>query len=63
MLDFVKKLPNVQELEPLKSLSGLNLPVLRITASSSDYDRKVAILTARVHPGESNSSFVMEGIL
>jgi murein tripeptide amidase MpaA len=26
-------------------------------------DRKCVIISARVHPGESNSSFIMEGII
>lgn len=31
--------------------------------SISFQEKEVIILTARVHPGESNSSWVMEGVL
>lgn len=42
------------------SLSGIELPLLTITDSTSEEiplaERKTVIVTARVHPGESNSS-------
>jgi hypothetical protein len=49
---------------PLKSLSGLPIPVLKVTNDEQEEASKKAVLvTARVHPGESNSSYVAEGFL
>jgi hypothetical protein len=50
-----------------KSLSGLEIPLITIT----DFEnieiplnkRKIIIITSRIHPGESNSSWMMEGFL
>lgn len=49
--------------ELCKSLSGNSVPLLTITAKPVDYKRPYIFLTARVHPGESNSSWVMKGAL
>lgn len=50
-----------------KTLAGNNLDMLIITNFTSSQDaiakRKCVILSGRVHPGESNSSFVMEGLI
>jgi len=50
-----------------KTRAGNSVEMLIITNFLSSQDqiaeRKCVILSARVHPGESNSSFVMEGIL
>ena len=50
-----------------KTIAGNNLEMLIVTNFKSTQDqiakRKCIILTGRVHPGESNSSFVMEGLL
>ena len=50
-----------------KSLAGNDLDLLLITNFDSSEDeiasRKAVILTARVHPGETNSSFIMHGLL
>jgi hypothetical protein len=49
---------------PLKSLSGLAIPVLKITNEEHDESsKKVVLVTGRIHPGESNSSYVAEGFL
>ncbi|CAD6184727.1 unnamed protein product [Caenorhabditis auriculariae] len=48
------------------SLSGNPLKILTITAPGSAEDvaaRSVAVISARVHPGESNSSWMMHGLL
>jgi len=47
-----------------KTLAGNRVEVLTITdCQKSAIKRKGVIFMARVHPGESNSSFVMKGIL
>jgi murein tripeptide amidase MpaA len=50
-----------------KTLAGNNLEMLIITNFNNSQDniakRKCVILTSRVHPGESNSSFIIEGII
>jgi murein tripeptide amidase MpaA len=50
-----------------KTIAGNSVDLLMITnfASSQDAiaDRKCIIISSRVHPGESNASFIMEGFL
>lgn len=50
-----------------KTLAGNYMDMLIITDFQSSQDaiakRKCVILTGRVHPGESNSSFIMEGLI
>ncbi|GMF16934.1 unnamed protein product [Phytophthora fragariaefolia] len=53
-----------------KTIAGNNCDLLTITDFSQDDEKDPAarrrtaiVITARVHPGESNSSFVMHGIL
>ncbi len=50
-----------------KSLAGNDLELLIITNFESTEEeialRKAVILTARVHPGETNSSYIMQGII
>lgn len=50
-----------------KSLAGNDVEMLIITNFKSEPEeisiRKAIILTARVHPGESNSSFMMKGVI
>ena len=50
-----------------KSLAGNNIDLLVVTNLSSSFEeialRPAIILTGRVHPGESNSSFVIQGVL
>ena len=47
--------------------SGLPVPILTITASKSSgkpiRKREGIVFSSRVHPGETNSSFVFQGIL
>lgn len=64
LLKTVNALSNSKQLPPLKSLSGLNIPVIEITDEEvSEYNKKVVLVTGRIHPGEANSSFVAEGML
>ena len=50
-----------------KSLAGNDLDLLLITNFESTEEeisqRKAIIITARVHPGETNSSFIMQGLI
>lgn len=49
-----------------KSLSGLNVPLVTITDFSNPElmkDRKVIVMQARVHPGETNPSWIMHGVI
>ncbi|XP_047512223.1 cytosolic carboxypeptidase 4-like isoform X3 [Pieris napi] len=49
------------------SINGNEVPVLTVSAedtpSNPVVDREIIFLTARVHPGESNASWVMDGTL
>ena len=49
------------------TLSGLPVPILTVTGAKhlgkKMSKREGVFLTSRVHPGETNSSFVFQGIL
>ncbi|CAL1284820.1 unnamed protein product [Larinioides sclopetarius] len=49
--------------ELCKTLAGNTVPLLTITSKPLDSNRPYIFLSARVHPGESNSSWVMKGTL
>lgn len=57
----------VRKTELCKSLAGNSLDMIIVTNFKSlDQDialREAVIITGRVHPGETNSSFIIEGIL
>lgn len=57
----------VRKTSMCKTLAGNDSDMIIITNFSSEdeeiAERQAVILSARVHPGESNSSFIMEGIL
>lgn len=57
----------VWKTEMTKSMSGNSVEMLIITNfNSSDpqiSERKAVIATARVHPGETNSSYIMQGMI
>jgi murein tripeptide amidase MpaA len=50
-----------------KTISGLPVPIITLTSRRNkglDYKKRSAIcISARVHPGETNSNFVFEGLL
>jgi len=49
------------------SLGGIEVPMLTITDFSHTKDeelrKKVVVITGRVHPGESNASWVVHGLI
>lgn len=64
LLKLITGLGNAKIMPSLKSLSGLAIPVLEVTDDEvADYNKKVILITGRIHPGESNSSYVAEGML
>lgn len=46
-----------------KSLSGVDIPVLHITDFQTTKEKKNILITGRMHPGESNSSHMLEGFI
>ena len=51
-----------------KTLNDHDIPVLTITSNVDNAvpaisDRSIVILTSRVHPGETNASWIMKGLL
>jgi hypothetical protein len=49
------------------SISGIPIPIIEVTAFKNLgkllQKREGIVITSRVHPGETNSSFVFEGML
>ncbi|CAG9329613.1 unnamed protein product [Blepharisma stoltei] len=46
-----------------KSLGGVETPMLTVTDFSNSEEKEAVFMTARVHPGETHGSWVMEGFL
>ncbi len=73
LCDFIKKICVYENKDKIrrtilcKSLAGNDIEMLIVTNFTSAPEdiavRKAIILTSRVHPGESNASFVMDGVL
>lgn len=71
--EFIKKVCTFQNKDKIrktvlcKSLAGNDVDMLIVTNFLSDpvdiAVRKSIILTSRVHPGESNASWIMNGVL
>ena len=67
LIDKIEKHPHYKYEKLCNSLSGVEVPLLTIT----DFEdkkipvekRKIIVISARVHPGESNGSWMMEGYL
>ena len=64
MLNFIeniqKKNPRYVEMEMLSySLTGLAIPMVNITDKESHYhEKRVILISCRIHPGETVASFV-----
>jgi hypothetical protein len=73
LCEFVRKCCTFQNKDKIrktvlcKSLAGNDVDMLIVTNFSSDpvdiAVRKSVILTSRVHPGESNASWIMNGVI
>ena len=49
--------------ELCKSLGGLKVPMLEIGSKAKAENRKLVVITARVHPGETTGSWMVEGLI
>ena len=45
------------------TLSGLEVPMITIGEGALPTAKDLVVITARVHPGETNSSWVLHGFL
>lgn len=61
----LKQLPTQYTIQGVlgKSLAGIDIPVLQITDFNSQREKKNILITGRFHPGQSNSSHMLEGFL
>ena len=55
--------PHVQYETLCKSIGGVELPLLTITDFESGEDKEHVVVSGRVHPGETNGSWVLEGFI
>ncbi len=49
-----------------QTLSGIDVPLLTVTNKEHNnlkLPKKIVLISARIHPGESNGSWVMQGLL
>ncbi|CAD8050123.1 unnamed protein product [Paramecium sonneborni] len=53
----------LMKLKLTNTLSGLVMPLLIISDKNSDINKQVFIITARIHPSETCSSFIMQGFI
>ena len=62
-----KKKQRMKRRELCKTIAGNSCDLLIVTTFGSDYEevrrRKGIVISSRVHPGESNASFLMHGTL
>lgn len=74
LMEYFKKLSenpkrafHFRRTELCQTLAGNSCDIIRITSSQKDgiplEDRPIIVISSRVHPGESNSSWMMKGIL
>ncbi|CAD8109409.1 unnamed protein product [Paramecium sonneborni] len=60
--DLQKKCNHVKRQLFCESIGGVSLPILTFQKGKSTY-KKCLIIQARIHPGESNGSWVMQGLM
>lgn len=62
-----KKKTRFRRKELCKSIAGNTVDIMIITSFGSDFEemkkRKGVVISSRVHPGETNSSFMMKGMI
>jgi cytosolic carboxypeptidase protein 2/3 len=62
-----KKKHRFRRKELCKSIAGNSVDILIITSFGTDFEemkkRKGVVISSRVHPGETNSSFMMKGMI
>ncbi|CAD8188775.1 unnamed protein product [Paramecium pentaurelia] len=67
MLEFCwnmqKNCNHVEKTVFCESLSGVQLPLYTFSYGNNYQNQKCMIIQARIHPGESNGSWVMQGLL
>ena len=63
LLKFIRNQNKIKIYELWKTVSNLPCYALKISNCSIDEPQKSVFITCRVHPGESNWSFMLEGIL
>lgn len=52
LIKFLGKIKYAKKIEPLKTLSGLYVPVLEITDEKEpEYNKQIVLVTGRIHPG------------
>lgn len=55
--------PHLKVLSLGRSLSGLDIPLLHVTEHGSYGKKKGIVVTGRVHPGETNGSHMVKGLI
>ena len=45
------------------SLTGLAIPIVTFTNPASTFNKNVILVNCRIHPGETNASFICKGLM
>ena len=63
-IESINENPYIQVSQLCKSLSGLDVPLITLTNFEMDDENKeYIVISARVHPGETHGSWMMEGFI